>query len=282
MRYLFVFIIHTALLFAGVESENEYEKGLTYYKAKDYEKAYQEFSKALYKDFSNQEINFYIGKSAYELGLYQEALLAYERVIILNNNHIRAHYELARISMLLHMDSRAKTELEIVLQTDPPQNVKDNIYELLKVLEQRKQNSFWNYALSLGIGYDDNVNANPGEDTLKDYISTTFNLSRSALSVQKPVATRYAQELFNVRNLYKFQDNGLFLENSFLFYMQQFDDYSQYNLAYLSLTSAPGKIYKGYKFSLPLNISRVYYGSNSLFDLKSMQFKLEKNFHKKV
>ncbi|WP_455756961.1 tetratricopeptide repeat protein [Sulfurimonas sp.] len=274
MKYVVLLILSITLMFADTKAD--YKKGINLFNKKEYKKSAEIFEKIFYEDISNPKISFYMGRCAYELGDYELAMISYERVLILNGKHLRSRLELARTYIMLKMNEKAKTQLNIVLQSNPPEIVKGNIHKLIAFINNSEKNSFWSYYFSVAAGYDTNINSNPGENVLKDYISTTYNLNRSAITTSDIISSKFTQEVASASNFYRFKKKNLFLESSFMMFAQQYQSHSEYNLVYLALTSAPGTIYNGYKISLPINYSKVYYGAESLLDSNYLQFKIEK------
>jgi tetratricopeptide (TPR) repeat protein len=91
MRILFLFTLCLSLLFSS-----DYKTGVSLYKNKKYQDSYNLFKKLFIKDFKNKNINFFLGLSAFELGLYDEALSAYERILIQDPNALRIKLEYAK------------------------------------------------------------------------------------------------------------------------------------------------------------------------------------------
>ncbi|MDF1875065.1 hypothetical protein JHD48_04885 [Sulfurimonas sp. SAG-AH-194-I05] len=278
MKYILFFTLYIVTLFAN--TLNDYDEGLQFFEEKAYMKAYVSFEKAFYEDMANPKISFYMGRCSFEMGDLELAMLAYERVLILDETHIRSRLELARTYILLKMDEKAKIELNTVLKMKPPKQVEENIHMLIAHIEEKKKNSFWTFYFGLATGYDTNINANPGEEVLINYLVDTFNLNRNAITASDMISAMYMQEMLNVGNTYKFKDSRFFLESSFLIFAQQYDAYSEYNLVYVALTSALATVYKGYKISVPLNLSKVYYGGVGLLDSQYIQLKVEKKLTK--
>jgi len=267
---LFVSLL-MAFTFAFATSA-QYKTALEYFQKKEYKKAYDSFELALEEDYSDPKISFYIGRSAYELGLYEQAMIAYQRVLILDEMHIRSYLELARTYIALKQPALAKAELETAKRLKPPKTVIKNINMLIAYIEGGKQKSFWNFFISLGAGYDSNINAQAGSD----YIEANLGLAAGSLSGVDPISAKLAQEVAVANNVYQINGNKFFLESTFLVYGQQYLDNSEYDLLYLSLTTAPGTVLNDYKITLPLNYSRIYFGDISLLDAKSAQLKVEK------
>lgn len=61
-----------------------FQDGVLLFNNSEFQKAYDVFSKLVRKDPSNMDLNFYLGRSAYESGDYETAIFAYDRMLIQN------------------------------------------------------------------------------------------------------------------------------------------------------------------------------------------------------
>ena len=69
----------------------QYSKALKAFKNKNYDKSFKEFNLLFQNNLDNILINYYLGRSAYELGKYEFAISAYDRILIQepNNSKVR-------------------------------------------------------------------------------------------------------------------------------------------------------------------------------------------------
>jgi len=102
----------------------EYQKALGYYHDKQYEEALAGFDRVLIDDAYNLNAKIYYAKTLYHLSIYGEA----EKV------------------------------LKEVLKTDLYAREKAQIEKLLEAVEAKTKRDFFTTMLSLGAGYDDNIN----------------------------------------------------------------------------------------------------------------------------
>jgi len=111
--------------------------------------------------------DYYYGVSAIDSGNASEGVFALERVLVSFPNDQVARLELARGYFILQQYAQARVSFEMVLQTNPPDQVRETALAYLdriRVSESRYQTTHSGF-IALGFGNDDNVNAGIDEDT---------------------------------------------------------------------------------------------------------------------
>ncbi|MDF1615652.1 porin family protein [Desulfurivibrio dismutans] len=134
---------------------------------RQYDEAYQLLHSAFRADPGHPEINFMLGRAAFESGRTEEAVMAYERVLLHNPEANRAKLELARSYMRLGSRELARQYFHEVLATNPPEAVWQNIQRFLAAMDAAEKRHFLNGLVTVGVGHDDNVNTFPGNDTVR-------------------------------------------------------------------------------------------------------------------
>ena len=129
-------ILATSLLASDVPSKRIYEEARKSYDAKDFKTSYALFEELSLQSPENAEINFLLGRSALELKLYDEALVAFDRVLMLNPSHARTHLEIARVHYETEQYEIANTQLESILKENIPEDVKSNITQPKLLVKQ--------------------------------------------------------------------------------------------------------------------------------------------------
>lgn len=76
--------------------QREYKVAVQSYKAHDFSTSYKLLSKLYITRLSDANLNFYLGRSAYETGHYEMALAAFERVQMLEPSNLRNRLEMGR------------------------------------------------------------------------------------------------------------------------------------------------------------------------------------------
>ncbi len=105
--------------------------------------------------------DFQYGLSAVETHHFDEALFAFERLVIGAPDQSRYRAELARTHFYLQNYVRAKLEFEKVLKQSPPESVKKNVTLFLEKIEdlQHAVQPRFMFAMDMAGGYDSNINS---------------------------------------------------------------------------------------------------------------------------
>lgn len=128
-----------------------------------YHAAYQYAQRLLDEHLGETTFDFLYGRASLEVGRYQEAAFAFERVLLNNPNATRARLELGRTFFLLKQYSNAKTTFAAIDLSKAPPNVVDNVKIFLDAIDaelKKKRTHFSGYA-SLMAGTDSNINTGP-------------------------------------------------------------------------------------------------------------------------
>ena len=155
-------LVFTICLFA---SEEELVKA---YQAGDYKKSFRLANELCKISCNDLGLNLILGRSAYELGLFDNALSAYDRVLIRDESNIEARLHSALIYQKSGNLSLLKVELESLKNDNRlSKSEKEAVTSMLKSLDEReKENKGYGFygSLSLGFGYE----SNPKKEYLKD------------------------------------------------------------------------------------------------------------------
>ncbi|MBV1788034.1 DUF560 domain-containing protein [Marinobacterium sp. D7] len=105
------------------------------------------------------------GIAAIDSGHPNEAIFAFERVLMAQPDHQAARLELARAYFLIGESARAEQLFHEVLALSPPSDVRARIEIFLARIETGRQRgaAMTQRSVSLRVGYDDNVNAGPDD-----------------------------------------------------------------------------------------------------------------------
>lgn len=132
--------------------------------AGDYEAAYELGEGGLeYWEGIDPEFDFLFGLAALESGYPNDAVFALERATATGTGvrRERARLELARAYFVTNNLNAAENLFNIVLQNNPPANVRQNIEAFLQLIETRRDNQAptANWTIATVIGSDDNINS---------------------------------------------------------------------------------------------------------------------------
>ncbi|MBD3841669.1 MAG: tetratricopeptide repeat protein [Campylobacterales bacterium] len=137
-----------------------YTKALNLYKQKQYELAYKDFNALFEQSLNDANVNFYLGRSAFELKKYNEAVLAFERVLFENPDASRVKFEIAKTFMMLKQFKDAKKYFDEIKNDEKlPEAVKKQVEVYLAIIDKNTQKSFLNGVLLVGINYDSNIDS---------------------------------------------------------------------------------------------------------------------------
>lgn len=150
------------------------------------------------------EFDMQYGIAAIDSGHPNEAIFAFERVLMVQPDFQAARLELARAYYLIGDLERAETLFRQVLVVNPPADVRARIDLFLARIEQsgRGPVEMTRRSLSLRVGYDDNVNSGP-EDASSLVLYDTFGnpYETSGVSRQGDRYTRLTGNLSHQRPL---------------------------------------------------------------------------------
>jgi len=212
----------------------------TLYEDKQYIECIEEARKS---DFSKVYTHFYWALCADKEGLNDEAVTAYERVLILDEDHLKATISLARLYNKLDMPDLAKELLVNVRASDLSPSAQNT---LLALLNESKDLSELRLRVNMDLGYDSNVNISPGDNLL-----ISGSEAQESLFSQVSMQASYLYDLEDKDEWYLKTEASLYHKNNFSQHL--------YDILNLKLSAAAG--YKGefYTLELPVFYERINY-----------------------
>jgi len=118
------------------------------YQQKHFEQSLELLRQALYKQPRSFQINYWMGKAAYEQGklsndlsFFEESVFSYDRAIILKPNHVRAQFEKGRALLALGAKERACKMFQQVAEKTESQSLQNTANHYLKVLKPPSKHS---------------------------------------------------------------------------------------------------------------------------------------------
>ena len=226
-RLINILLFSSITLFASVEQVQQY------YEAGQYEKAIKE-AKSSKSEYSNPNLHLLWAKSAEALGRVDEAMSAYERVVMLDEENVDVKLRLANIyskTQRYTLASESKKELQNY-QLTPEQR---NSLGLLRGedVEELKAKA------SLNMGYDSNINVGASGDE----ISTLFGRFSGSVS--------YINELKAKKAWYTRADLKLYYQNNM--------DAHYYDMLVAGLDMGLGYAGDNYTFYIPIGYDTIHY-----------------------
>ncbi len=122
--------------------------------------------KKITEDPSNLKLNFEYATLAKKMGLLDEAISAYERMLIHKPDLPRVKLDLALAYMQLKDFSRAEKLFNEVLEGNPPEAVKQNISAMLARIGAAQKRHKLTGSLGFGYASDSNASAAPNSGTV--------------------------------------------------------------------------------------------------------------------
>ena len=142
------------------ETVAKYRTALTYFKNKDYQKSYKLFDELFENNLNDPNINFYLGRSAFELKKYHDAIIAFDRVLFEKPDSLRAKLEMARAYFLTNALVDAKKLFkELKATPNLPANLVKVIDKYIEAVEGKEQRHSFAGVMIAGFEYDDNTNS---------------------------------------------------------------------------------------------------------------------------
>ena len=224
----------------------KYENAVKYYKANNFSASYELLSKLYLTKLSDVDLNFYLGRSAYETGRYEVALAAFERVQTLNPNNLRNKLEMGRTYFMLKMYEDAELAFKEVLQNPSiPQNVRTNIELYLSKVTKIQQKSFTYATVNVDWIYDSNVNYGS--------LDAQYNTNVGTLPSSPEISDVASQVSGDITNIYDIgEKNGFAIKNKFVGFIKDYADMDAYDIQYVSYS--PSLIYSETKHLLELAV----------------------------
>jgi opacity protein-like surface antigen len=215
-----------------------------FYDAGDFSEAIAE-ARASKSEYSDPQLHLLWGKSAEALGHLDEAMSAYERVIILDEDNVDVKVALADIYNRTKRDELAldtKKELQNY-QLTPEQRsslglIKDK--DIQRIKAQAK----------ISIGYDDNINVSNDDEE-----STAFTRLNASLS--------YIDDLEDKKEWYLRSDLKVYYQNNV--------DAHNYDMLFSSIDLGVGYAGDGYNIYMPVGYGFVNYLDENLLDQISFE-----------
>lgn len=265
-----------SILFGGLTSSlfgedglksDIYLKATQEFKQNSFDKSYESFNKYLEKNSINKNIAFMMGRNAFEIGKYEEALKFYDIVLKEEPENLRTKLELAQTYFNLKRYDDAKIIFEEILKKDEvPEQVKKNIKLSLATLDTKNEKNLVKTTFVFGLGYDSNI-----DNYSNEYITRNSSNKRSDETYQV---------IASVNHTYKLEDT-LALENKFLAYTNQYTTYSEKDIDLLIFGTALAYYQKDYKLSLGLDYNHIWLNQeqylNNYILTPSFLYKINKN-----
>ncbi len=240
----------------ATEMQLDFESALADFNRGDFQKSYEKLEKLYEKRSDDPRINFFLGRCAMELKKYDDAVAAFERVLIVEPTQVRSRLEIARAYFEQKEFIQAENEFDKALEYGLPQNVKEQVLAYKEAIAKSKQKHFFSGSLSVGFGYDSNVNNGIGT---KEYTVPSIGVN---LAGEKEKTDRYHSQSIGLNHIYDLKNyrDGLYWQDSLSLYAQSYFQNIQSNARYLGLTVGPGLRIDKSEISVVVSLDKLIYG----------------------
>lgn len=269
LLYLFLIFGFNLALANSLENLNQL------YAEKEYKTVHKQVQAYLKKNPLSLEANLLLANSAYKLGNLDEAMAAYDRVLILEPNHIYAKIQEAKIYAKSGYKDISLLETDALLAQDLTPKQKEEVLKLKASLgttqksDQDKQ-TLLKGLLSIGLLYDTNTDSSIGEKSFK---IPGYNLNYQGQKQEKDFA--HFEQLYLTADTAIHNQIGLFATLNA--YNRSYFDRSNNNLAYLFANISPYYQAHDFKIFLPLIFNKVFLEHDSYLNTYGTGLELKKS-----
>jgi len=207
------------------------------------------------------DIMFWLGTCAAQVGQNQLAIEKFQKMLAIDPGLHRVRLELAAVYFTMGRDADARKELQTVMDTSPPATVRSNIAKMMAAIEDRTRNLFWNFRLSSGYMWDDNISSGPD--------SGIYSLPGGASFEPLPTSAKLSDQAsvtsFSGNLLFDFgEKQGLMWNTAASGYLKFYMDYSQFDYTALGVNTGPWWTTQKSILKIPAGLTHTEYGSDRL------------------
>lgn len=141
------------------------------------------------------EYDYLLGVAALDSSRFDEAIIAFERVLALNPNHAGAQMDLGRAYFALGSYDLAEAAFRRLREANPPGAAQQAINQYLEAIQVRRRESTpgWTGFAELQIGYDSNLTGVPGDFGAASQQSFNIQVDPTGNSIKRDAAYFEAQ-----------------------------------------------------------------------------------------
>jgi len=211
-----------------------------------------------------QEPNEVAVGSCYELeGENNLAQAAYERALLEDEDNLKARLKLAELYQSMGMQQQASEILEGVNDSQLTPEQRTSLSTLRS--SDKASKAQFRARVSVDLGYDNNINVNPIDNTTSKDLSTPFIRTRADLSY-----------------LHSLNDDGWFARGDLSFYKQVNTSERNYDSTYFRIYGGGGFQGENFAIYIPLFYERLNYLDRDIFEQKGINpdynWQFNKNF----
>lgn len=246
-----------------------YEKAQKFYEKKEYKNAIAE-AKSSTKEYSNPKLHLLWAKSEEALGHTNQAMSAYERVVMLDETDVESRLKLIKIYNDTDRTTLAKSMNKTLqnYQLTPAQR------SSLSLLVNKDDMGTYKARATVGIGYDDNINVSATSSILDDYTGS--------IGSEGEVATLFGKFSGSLSYIHELDEKGgFYLRADLRANYQNNADAHFYDMFVASAEAGVGYAGDGYTLYIPIGYDRVHYLEVDMLSqiriTPKVNFKIDKN-----
>ncbi len=235
-----------------------YKQGLAFYKKKDFKKSYEIFNKLFLTNLDNILINYYLGRSAFQLKKYEFAVSAYDRILIQKPENHRVRVELGQTYLHMGLWAQALEEFTKVSGASLPRQVEQRVQKTIEILKNKQKKSIFTIYSLFAMIYDSNINNSSNIGTFDIYspnLDSNITVSNSA----KEESAMIYQAVGSFNYKYKLSDE-LILDNNLSSINLKYANHKEKDVNIVSLNTGPMYYTKNYKTAMTLIVDKVFLG----------------------
>lgn len=214
-----------------------------FYEQHQYEQAIAEAKKST-SFYGSLQLHLLWAKSAEALGRTEEAISAYERVLMISSHHKEARIALAR----LYANSDRVVLVKQLLEDDSLS--KEDRTTITALISE--DDNLVNISAKIGVGYDSNINVSPGD---LDLPASSEEIGSRFIRFQGALNRSYQFE--NIENIYLRTNVAISYQSNEKNYYNLFSGLASLGIGYLD---------DNYDLFLPLIYSRLHYLGSDLME----------------
>ena len=141
------------------------------------------------------EYDYLLGVAALDSSRFDEAIIAFERVLALNPAHAGAQLDLGRAYFALGSYDLAEAAFRRLKESNPPAGAQQAINQYLEAIQMRRRESTpgWTGFAELQLGYDSNLTGVPGDFGAASVQSFNIQVDPTGNSIKRDAAYFEAQ-----------------------------------------------------------------------------------------
>lgn len=239
---------------------NDYTQALKLYKKREYKESYTILNQLFEKNLNDTNVDFYLGRSAFEIGLYDEAILAFNRILFDKPDTLRVQFELGRVYMAKKDYLSAKGYFtDLVHNPNTPNDLKNESQKYLDFIDEKITKSKFSGVFIFGVNYDSNIN----QRAKYDYFD--IPLIGQIPNTTKDEGGSAHQEILVGNYSYKLNEKMLFKTDGVAFGKFMFNnDLNDKNIKMVSLSPSLSHQYKeNLVFDYGVFIDNLWMGSDN-------------------